>query len=112
MAAAPAGADDEHRATVTVANVADRDGREVVQAYVRPPTVDGVDRPVRELAGFAAVAVPAGEERTVEIALDDRAFARYGETGWRVDPGEYVVEIGRSSRDARIERVVERRDEA
>ena len=112
VAAAPAGADDEHRATVTVANVADRDGREVVQAYVRPPTVDGVDRPVRELAGFAAVAVPAGEERTVEIALDDRAFARYGETGWRVDPGEYVVEIGRSSRDARIERVVERRDEA
>ncbi|MDB2294424.1 beta-glucosidase [Halorubrum ezzemoulense] len=109
--AAPA-ADAERRATVTVANVSDRDGREVVQAYVRPPAVDGVDRPVRELAGFASVAVPAGEVRTVEIVLDERAFARYGESGWRVDPGEYAVEIGRSSRDARVERVVDRRDEA
>ncbi|GAA0531597.1 glycoside hydrolase family 3 C-terminal domain-containing protein [Halorubrum ejinorense] len=109
---APPAADAERRATVTVANVSDRGGREVVQAYVRPPAVDGVDRPVRELAGFASVDVPAGESRTVEFALDDRAFARYGETGWRVDPGEYVVEIGRSSRDARVERVVERRDEA
>ena len=110
--AAPAAADAEYRATVTVANVADRDGREVVQAYVRPPTVDGVDRPVRELAGFEAVAIPAGEARTVEVALDERAFARYGESGWRVDRGAYAVEIGRSSRDARVERVVERRDEA
>ena len=110
--AAPAADDAEYRATVTVANAADRDGREVVQAYVRPPAVDGVDRPVRELAGFAAVAIPAGEVRTVEIALDERAFARYGVSGWRVDPGEYAVEIGRSSRDARVERVVERRDEA
>ncbi|MDB9302290.1 glycoside hydrolase family 3 C-terminal domain-containing protein [Halorubrum ezzemoulense] len=109
--AAPA-ADAERRATVTVANVSDRDGREVVQAYVRPPAVDGVDRPVRELAGFASVAVPAGEVRTVEIVLDERAFTRYGKSGWRVDPGEYAVEIGRSSRDARVERVVERRDEA
>ena len=109
---APPAADAERRATVTVANVSDRDGREVVQAYVRPPAVDGVDRPVRELAGFASVAVPAGEVRTVEIVLDERAFTRYGESGWRVDPGEYAVEIGRSSRDARVERVVERRDEA
>ena len=113
VAAAPATAGHEYRAIVTVANASERDGREVVQAYVRPPAADGVDRPVRELAGFEAVAVPAGEERTVEFALDDRAFARYGDSGWRVDPGEYVVEVGRSSRDARIERVVERdRDEA
>ncbi|WP_435073980.1 beta-glucosidase [Halorubrum sp. HHNYT27] len=112
VVAAPETVDAEYRATVTVANVSDRDGREVVQAYVRPPDADGVDRPVRELAGFAAVAVPADEERTVEFALDDRAFARYGDAGWRVDPGEYVVEIGRSSRDARVERIVERRAEA
>ncbi len=36
-------------------NAADRPGRDVIQAYVRPPSVDGVDRPRRELAGFEAV---------------------------------------------------------
>ncbi|WP_135664605.1 beta-glucosidase [Halorhabdus rudnickae] len=100
---------DGERATVTVENVAERDGREVVQAYVRPPAIESVDRPERELAGFAAVDVPAGERVTVELDLDERAFARYDDSdGWTVDPGEYVVEIGHSPRDRRLERPVER----
>ncbi|NKE37064.1 glycosyl hydrolase [Natronococcus sp. JC468] len=88
---------------VTVENTADRDGREVVQVYVRPPTVDGVDRPVRELAGFESVAIPAGERVSVTVDLEALAFARYGEDGegWTVDPGEYALEVGRSSRDIR-----------
>jgi beta-glucosidase len=88
---------------VTVENTADGDGREVVQVYVRPPSVDGVDRPVRELAGFESVAIPAGERASVAVDLEDLAFARYGEDGdgWTVDPGEYALEIGRSSRDVR-----------
>ncbi|SMO55786.1 beta-glucosidase family protein [Halorubrum cibi] len=95
--------------TVTVENVADRDGREVVQTYVRPPRVAGVERPVREFAGAESVAVAAGETETVTIRLDELAFSRYDpEEGWTVDPGEYVVEVGRSSRDARIELTVER----
>ncbi|MFB6205603.1 MAG: beta-glucosidase [Haloglomus sp.] len=88
--------------TVTVGNVADRDGREVIQAYVSPPAVQGVDRPERELAGFATVAVPAGETATVEIPLDDRAFARYDEAGgWTDDPGTYTIAVGRSATDPR-----------
>jgi beta-glucosidase len=87
---------------VPVANVADRPGREVVQAYVRPPSVAGVDRPERELAGFEAVQLDAGERQTVELALDDLAFSRYDtDSGWTVDSGTYTVEIGRSSRDVR-----------
>ncbi|AGB37354.1 beta-glucosidase [Natronococcus occultus] len=88
---------------VTVENTTDRDGREVVQVYVRPPSVEGVDRPVRELAGFESVAVPAGQRVSVAVELEDLAFARYSEDGdgWTVDPGEYVLEIGRSSRDVR-----------
>jgi len=88
-------------ARVDVENVADRPGREVVQAYVRPPET-AVERPERELAGFAAVEVPAGDSETVEIDLSEAAFARYDEdAGWTVDEGVYEVEIGRSSRDVR-----------
>lgn len=99
--------DDGVRATVE--NVADRPGREVVQAYVRPPAVDGIERPVRELAGVAAVELTAGESKTVDIGLDEQALARYDpDGGWTTDSGTYVVEVGRSSRGVRVETRVER----
>jgi len=99
----------EQTVAVTVENVADRPGREVVQAYVRPPSAAGVDRPERELAGFAAVQLEAGERRTVALTLDDLAFSRYDrDSGWTVDTGTYTVEIGRSSRDIRTTVAVDR----
>ncbi|AUG48874.1 glycosyl hydrolase [Haloarcula taiwanensis] len=100
---------DEQTVAVTVENVADRQGREVVQAYVRPPSVEDADRPVRELAGFEAVQLDAGERQTVTLTLDDLAFSRYvPDSGWTVDSGTYTVEIGRSSRDVRTTVAVDR----
>ncbi|WP_336339292.1 beta-glucosidase [Haloarcula brevis] len=93
---------DDQTVSVLVENVADRPGREVVQAYVRPPAVDGVERPERELAGFEAIRLDAGQRRTVTLSLDDLAFSRYdSDSGWTVDEGTYTVELGRSSRDVR-----------
>jgi len=99
----------EQTVAVAVENVADRPGREVVQAYVRPPSVEDADRPVRELAGFAAVQLDAGERQTVTLTLDDLAFSRYAsDSGWTVDSGTYTIEIGRSSRDVRTTVTVDR----
>ncbi|RDZ49980.1 glycosyl hydrolase, partial [Haloferax sp. Atlit-10N] len=67
---------DERRVEVTVENVSDRAGREVVQAYVRPSNASD-DLPVRELGGFEAVSIPAGETVTVDVDLDDLAFSEY-----------------------------------
>nr|WP_249191453.1 glycoside hydrolase family 3 C-terminal domain-containing protein [Halorubrum ruber] len=100
----------------TLSNVADRPGREVVQAYVgvsdtpaAPDVPDERARPPRELGGFAAVELAPGESATVEIDLDERAFGRYdASAGWTVDAGEYVVEVGRSSRDRRGSATIER----
>ncbi|MBV0922573.1 glycoside hydrolase family 3 C-terminal domain-containing protein [Halomicroarcula limicola] len=87
---------------VSIENVAGRRGREVVQAYVRPPSVDGIDRPHRELAGFESLSLSPGESRTVSLSLDDLAFSRYDtDRGWTVDTGEYTVEIARSAQDVR-----------
>ena len=85
---------------VTVENVGDRAGRDVVQAYVRPPTVDDIERPEREFAAAQPVALDAGESRTVTLELDDLACARYDD-GWTVDDGHYTVEVGRSVADVR-----------
>ncbi|WP_415380346.1 beta-glucosidase family protein [Halosimplex sp. TS25] len=90
-------------ASVIVENRADRPGREVVQAYVEPPPAPGtVIRPERELAGFATVELDGGERRRVSLSLPRGPLTRYDERdGWTVDPGEYVVTAGRSSRDRR-----------
>ncbi|WP_135303228.1 beta-glucosidase [Haloarcula amylovorans] len=93
---------DETTVELSVENVADRPGREVIQAYVQPPTLDDVERPRRELAGFESCSLAPGESRTVSLSLDELAFSRYDmDRGWTVDAGEYTVELARSARDVR-----------
>jgi beta-glucosidase len=93
---------------VPVTNTGDRDGREVVQAYVSLPG-SRVSRAPRELKAFASVAVAAGA--TVEAVLTiDRADLAYWETrlgAWVVEGGSYLVSVGASSRDIRTEVSVE-----
>ncbi|GGL22943.1 glycosyl hydrolase [Halarchaeum grantii] len=89
---------------VTVENASECDGREVVQLYVEPPEDGEVERPPRELAGFASVEVPAGERVEASVDLAEHAFDVYDEgAGWTTPPGEYALVVGRSSRDARLE---------
>ena len=85
---------------VTVENVSDRDGYEVVQAYLGAEDAD-VERAPRELAAFESVELAAGEAETVTLSIDERAFAYYDEdeADWVVEPGDYTVFVGRSSRD-------------
>jgi beta-glucosidase len=90
------------RATVslTVTNTGSRPGRHVVQVYVAT-TAGPVRRPARELRAFRKVSLEPGESRTVTLDLDRRAFAHWDvrESDWVVAPGEYTVQIGRSSAD-------------
>ncbi|MDS0295472.1 beta-glucosidase [Halogeometricum luteum] len=100
---------DESTVDVEVENTSNRDGREVVQAYISAPAVDGVERPTRELAGYASVELSAGETAIVSVSLGELAFQRYDEDdGWTTDEGEYAVEVGRSSRDIQAETSVSR----
>ncbi len=84
---------------LTVANTGSRDGKEVVQVYVRP-LAPSVSRPVHELKAFSKVEVPAGGKSKVEFTLGPDAFSYYDVHlgDWKVDPGRYVVEVGSDSR--------------
>ncbi len=89
---------------VTVKNTGCRSGSEVVQLYIshkRPYVL----KPIRELQGFAKVYLEPGEEKTVEIILDRKSFRYYDSShgGWCLEPGDYILYIGRSSRDFAIE---------
>jgi len=83
---------------LTVTNTGSVDGAEVVQLYVAKPGAR-VFRPEQELKGFAKVWLKAGESRTVEIPLDDKAFRYWNvRTGrWEVEGGSYQLRVGTSS---------------
>jgi beta-glucosidase len=88
------------RVSLDVTNAGSRPGAEVVQVYIGQPKCP-VPRPVRELKGFAKVPLQPGESRRVEILLPRDAFAYWSleRNGWTVEPGEYVIEAGASSRE-------------
>lgn len=98
---------DELTVTVDVTNISEVDGKEVVQLYVAPPKSD-IYKPEQELRAFKKVFIQRGETRTVELKLNRRSFAYYNvEIGdWHVEPGEYEIRIGSSSRDIRVKRTI------
>jgi beta-glucosidase len=83
---------------VALRNTGTRAGGEVVQVYVEPPAGDPA-RPLRHLAGFARADLAAGEEGSVAVTLERRAFASWLDGEWVVPPGEHVIHVGTSSRD-------------
>jgi len=82
-------------------------GKEVVQLYVRDVKAC-LDRPFKELKGFQKVELQPGESQTVTFTLTERAFAFYDVEmpGWRVEPGEFEILIGSSSRDLRLTGII------
>jgi beta-glucosidase len=93
-------------ATITVAftvkNTGDCAGKEVVQVYASE-TKPVVDRPPKELVGFAKVLVPAGETAAVSIPIPAANLAYYDpETHqWHLRQGQYTLHVAASSRDIR-----------
>jgi beta-glucosidase len=88
--------------TVTVKNTGAMAGKDVVQVYVRDVR-SSLARPQKELKRFAKVALKPGESQTLEFTLDERAFAFYDpyESDWVLEPGEFEILVGSSSRDIR-----------
>jgi beta-glucosidase len=82
-----------------VTNTGRRRGKEVAQLYVGDP-VASVARPPRELKGFAKVDLGPGETETVTFRLTARDLSYWSTTAsaWVLEPGEFTLAIGRSSR--------------
>ena len=70
------------RAFVTVQNTGDREGDEIVQAYVHLENA-GVPVPLRTLAAFRRVSLRPGESREVELPLVPSTLCVYEDDGTR-----------------------------
>lgn len=93
--------------TFQVKNTGSVDGAEIAQVYVAAPESTVFKAP-KELRGFAKVFLKAGEQKKVTVTLTERAFAYYNVNlhGWHVESGAYKVLVGASSRDIRLEGMV------
>jgi beta-glucosidase len=93
------------RVLVDITNTGSRAGTEVVQLYIRD-LVSSVTRPVKELKGFQKVELQPGETRTVALDITPAALAFYDvNMDYVVEPGEFAVMVGTSSRDADLQTV-------
>ena len=88
---------------VTVENVGDRDGSEVVQVYSTTEAKSLV-MPERRLQGFERVDLDAGEQErvTVEVPVENLGVYAPGD-GHRVEPGEYDLLVGDDSVTVTVE---------
>jgi len=88
--------------SLTVKNTGSRAGSEVVELYVHDPAPK-IDKAVRELKGFAKIALAAGETKTVSLPITPRDLAYFDVPGkqWKADAGDYEIQVGASSRDIR-----------
>jgi len=87
-----------------VKNVGSRDGAEVAQLYVQD-VKPRLPRPVKELKGFTKVFLKAGDQQTISILLDARAFAFYDpeKKSFVAEAGAFKILVGRSSRDTALQ---------
>ncbi|GAB3290810.1 glycoside hydrolase family 3 C-terminal domain-containing protein [Hymenobacter tenuis] len=88
--------------TLTVRNSGKVAGAEVVQLYVQDEQAS-VKRPEKELKAFEKVFLKPGESKTVTLNLGADAFRFYdeGKKQWVLEPGQFKVLVGSSSRDIR-----------
>jgi beta-glucosidase len=94
------------RVLVDVTNTGNRFGTEVVQLYIRD-LVSSVTRPVKELKGFQKINLQAGETKTVALDITPELLAFYDvNMRYVVEPGEFAIMVGNSSRDLDLQKVV------
>lgn len=85
--------------SVTVKNSGERSGSEVVQVYVRD-NIASMVRPLQELKAFQRVALAPGESATLTFMIPVDMLNFTSHQGQRiVEPGEFELQVGRSSAD-------------
>ena len=89
--------------SLTVKNKGNMQGGEIVQLYAKLPG-SKVFRAGKELRGFTKVYLEPGESKRVSISfnLSDLAFYNVKTSSFTVEKGEYVIEVGASSKDIRL----------
>ena len=101
-------ADESINLSFEVKNTGQVTADEIVQIYLSPSADNQQIRPI-QLQGFARVSLQPGETKTVKTKLYTEQFGFYTHDGkrlWIVRPGTFVVKVGASSQDIRLQQQV------
>ena len=91
-----------------VKNTGEMSADEIAQIYISPTIQNQPIRPI-QLQGFTRVSLKPGESKTVSVRMFDEQFGYYsheGERRWNILPGDYIVKVGASSTDIRLQATV------
>jgi beta-glucosidase len=92
-------------ASAAVKNVGGREGKEVVQCYIRDVAAGRV-RPVKQLVAFEKITLDAGEETRVLFKIPIDVLGYYdANMNYFVEKGEFEVFVGRNAKDTLSERI-------
>ncbi|EPE37019.1 (Trans)glycosidase [Glarea lozoyensis ATCC 20868] len=85
--------------SVNVENTGNLAGAETIQAYLAPPTINTIDRPLKGLVGFSKVFLSKGEKKSTTISFqkDSAAFWDVVKHKWVIERGTYKILVGTSS---------------
>lgn len=95
----------EFTASVVVKNTGKVAGDEVVQLYVSPLDRSAKLKPI-QLQGFARVNLKPGESKTITFTVHPEQLGYYVDGHWAIDPGRYMIKVGASSQDIRLEQEI------
>ena len=89
---------------ISVKNISDTDGTEVVQIYYSVPD-SRVSRPIKKLCTFGRVNLKAGEEKTLNLTIPEHILQIYDTHSRKMmtESGKYILSAGSSSADIRLE---------
>ena len=107
--------DDSVELTFQVKNTGSVKADEVAQIYLSPTTESQNIRPI-QLQGFARLSLEPGQEKTVTTRLYVEQFGFYSHKGdvreWNIEPGTFIVKVGASSADIKLQQQVELKGKA
>ena len=100
---------DEILVSVKVKNSGVFDGEEVVQLYIKD--VESTTwMPLKQLREFKRISLKKGEQKTVEFklkAIEDLRHYDATRQSYVVEPGDFEIQIGSSSKDIRLKKIIQ-----
>ena len=101
--------DDFVELTFLVKNTGAVKGDEIAQIYLSPTQESQKIRPI-QLQGFARISLEPGQTKTVTTRLyveQTGYYSHEGQRQWNIEPGTFIVKVGASSTDIRLQQQME-----
>ena len=106
--------DESFNLTFDVKNTGKVAADEVAQIYLSPADKSQQIRPI-QLKGFARVSLKPGESKKISVKMYTEQLGYYtndGQRQWNIQPGKYIIKVGASSQDIKLQQEINLSGEA